>query len=93
MKDLNEYVKEFEGHLRYYDKSEATVEGYGLAIKMLLCDVLDNKDKKAIYTLKYTPETLKYKVQQAEQKIILEAIELYFEERIFVDGNKVRIFR
>jgi len=38
-----------------------------------------------------TPETLKAKVQKAEQEIIIEAIKLYQEGRLKVEGRRVRI--
>ena len=38
-----------------------------------------------------TPETLKPKVQKAEQEIIIEAIRLYQEGRLKVEGRRVRI--
>ncbi|RLI23492.1 phosphoribosylglycinamide formyltransferase [Candidatus Bathyarchaeota archaeon] len=38
-----------------------------------------------------TPETLKSKVQKAEQEIILEAIRLFKQGRLRVEGRRVRI--
>ncbi|RLI26469.1 phosphoribosylglycinamide formyltransferase [Candidatus Bathyarchaeota archaeon] len=38
-----------------------------------------------------TPETLKSKVQKAEQEIILEAIKLFKQGRLRVEGRRVRI--
>lgn len=38
-----------------------------------------------------TPETLKPKVQKAEQEIIIEAIKLFQEGRLKVEGRRVRI--
>ncbi|MCK4859845.1 MAG: phosphoribosylglycinamide formyltransferase, partial [Candidatus Omnitrophica bacterium] len=38
-----------------------------------------------------TVETLKEKVQKAEQEVILRAIKLYTEGRLKVEGNKVEI--
>ncbi|MEM3104351.1 MAG: phosphoribosylglycinamide formyltransferase, partial [Candidatus Bathyarchaeia archaeon] len=40
-----------------------------------------------------TPETLKTKVQKAEQEIILEAIKLFQQGLIKVEGRRVRILR
>lgn len=40
-----------------------------------------------------TPESLKAKVQAAEQAVILEAIRLYGEGKIKVEGNKVRLLK
>ncbi len=38
-----------------------------------------------------TPETLKAKVQQAEQEVLLEAIRKFSEGKIKVEGNRVKI--
>lgn len=38
-----------------------------------------------------TPETLKQKVQQAEQKAIVEAVKLFQENRIKVENGKVKL--
>lgn len=38
-----------------------------------------------------TPETLKSKVQKAEQEVILEAIKLFKQGRLRVEGRRVRI--
>lgn len=40
-----------------------------------------------------TPETLKTKVQRAEQEVLLEAIKLFSERKIKVEGNRVKIAR
>ena len=59
-KTLEEYVEEFAHHLRKKGKSECTIHNYTLAIKQLLCNIVDDRDKKATYNLIYTPNTLKY---------------------------------
>lgn len=40
-----------------------------------------------------TPDTLKERVQKAEQEVIVEALKLYRDGKIKVEGNKVRILK
>lgn len=49
--------------------------------------------KKVAVEKNETIDTLKQKVQKAEQEIILKAIKLYDEGKIKVEGNKVKILR
>ena len=49
--------------------------------------------KKVVVEENETVDTLKEKVQKAEQEIILKAIKLFAEGKIKVEGNKVKILR
>lgn len=40
-----------------------------------------------------TPDTLKDKVQKAEQEILLQGIKLYFDNRLKVDGKRVSVLQ
>jgi integrase len=68
MKSLEEYLKEFESHLRESTYARGTKTGYELAVKMLLCNVIPLKQaeyykmkrqgKAYDYTMKHSPDKL-----------------------------------
>ena len=58
MKTLEEYSKEFTDHLNSLEYSSKTVQGYVIAVRQLLCDIIDNNNRDKVYKLKYNPKDL-----------------------------------
>ena len=58
MKTLEDYSKEFADHLNSLEYSSKTVQGYVIAVRQLLCDIIDNNNRDKTYKLKYTPKQL-----------------------------------
>ncbi len=87
-KNLETYLKEYACHLRDYDKSKKTIEGFNIAVKFFLCDVISNKEAKNGYVMKYTPETINYNYLKDYTKRIKKELENANNQKIKLTGIK-----
>jgi integrase len=79
-KELDKYIKAFGDHLDELDYSCKTKQGYTIAVRQLLCDIVDVKPKtkrkpQQIYNLKYIPEQLTLKYLKYYTKRVKESYE------------------